>query len=170
QLDDQTVAITPEAETGLILVDIPAGQHTLTIHFGETPLRAIALGLTGVTIIGLAVVGIISFVRSQRVRASGPGQTEQQTGPGKQSDKIAGYAKPDAARLRLGWFTSGIIILIFVAALWAKPLLQPLFTVESPTEQALPAQHQLDVRFANGIQLVGYSLSQRQVAPGGYLQ
>jgi len=150
-LDGQPVEIRPEAETGLILIDIPAGQHILTVHFGETPSRLLGLGLTGLSLISLAILAIRRLALAGREKGAG------------------GLNLP--ARLPLpSPFTWAAFIGIMIAALWLKPLLQPLFTVSSPREQALPAQYPANIRFANGIQLVGYDLSRRVVQPGGYLQ
>jgi len=59
---------------------------------------------------------------------------------------------------------------LMAAALWLKPLLKPLFTLESPPGQALPAQHPADVRFADGIRLLGYDLDKTVIPAGGRLQ
>jgi hypothetical protein len=63
-----------------------------------------------------------------------------------------------------------LALVIIIGALWLKPLLRPMFTIQSPPGQVLPAQHQVDIRFANGIRLVGYDLDKTVVAPGGRLQ
>ncbi|NJN99933.1 MAG: hypothetical protein HC875_40420, partial [Anaerolineales bacterium] len=63
QLDGAPTPIRPEPETGLILIDIPAGQHALTLHFGETPGRLVALSLTGLTLLGLLGAAFIKAIR-----------------------------------------------------------------------------------------------------------
>jgi hypothetical protein len=152
-LDGQPVKINPEADTGLILMDIPAGQHVLTVHFGETASRLIGLGLTGLSLAGLVIWAIWRIARSRIEREKGAGSLNL------------------PARLPLASaFTWTALTGIMIAALWLKPLLQPLFTMSSPREQALPAQYPANIRFANGIQLIGYELSRRVVQPGGFLQ
>ncbi len=39
RVDGRPVPSTPEAETGLLTFPVPAGHHTLDVHFSETPLR-----------------------------------------------------------------------------------------------------------------------------------
>ena len=148
-LDDNPLNITTEAETGLMLLDIPAGQHTLTIHFGETSIRALANGLTAVTILALLTISIVLKLQQKKTR----------------SEKVHFFTP----KLNL---TTVLLLCSFIisAALWLKPLLRPVFTITSPREQVLAAQHPTGIRFANGIQLVGYDVSRRVVQPGDYLQ
>ena len=56
QLDGRDVAITPAPITGLITVPIPAGDHTVTIRFGSTPLRTGASALSWISLVLLAYV------------------------------------------------------------------------------------------------------------------
>lgn len=148
RLNGKPVDIRPQANTGLILIDIPAGRHTLTLRFGDTPVRLAALGLSGLTAAGLLAAGLW---RLRRPAAGGRGS--------------------NLPRLPL---TSAVVLavsgLIVAAAFWLKPALRPRFTISSPPDVVLPAQHHANIAFDNGIRLVGYSLSQTVVPPGGYLQ
>ena len=142
--------LRPEPGTGLILVDVPAGQHTLTIHFGETPIRVAGLAVSGLTLLGFVLVRLAAR-RARATAGSTPGNL------------------PD----RLSLVSPGVglsLILVLVAALWLKPLLRPVFTIASPPGRALPAQHETNIEFANGIRLIGYDLSREVVPAGGYLQ
>lgn len=42
RLDDQPLAIQPTYDTGLITVLVPAGVHTLSFYFGDTPVRTLS--------------------------------------------------------------------------------------------------------------------------------
>lgn len=147
-LDDQPTSLRPEAETGLILVDVSAGKHTLSLHFGDTPTRILANALTGLTIVALLAGGLWQ-------RATRPG------------DNMDGASPALAARLplRSPWVWLSFLA-ILVSALWLQPALQPLFTLDSPPGQAHPAQVQTRIEFANGIQLIGYDLP-KKVVPAG---
>ncbi len=46
-LDGQPLPLEPDGPHGLIAADIPAGRHTVTVVFGETPLRRWAWRLSG---------------------------------------------------------------------------------------------------------------------------
>ncbi|HEX9924829.1 MAG TPA: hypothetical protein VGD99_19390 [Anaerolineae bacterium] len=157
-LDDQPVPIRPEPNTGLILIDIPAGQHTVTLHFGETPLRLTALAITTITILSLLLTGVFCFIHPL---------TKNQPPTANYQPSIPHPTSP------IPHLTSHIALLsliIIIAAVWLKPLLRPVFTIESPPDQALAAQHQTKIDFENGISLIGYDVSQTVVAPGGYMQ
>jgi hypothetical protein len=151
-LDGQPVPIHPEPNTGLILIDLPAGQHTVTLHFGDTPLRLTALALTIITILSLLITGAFQFIHP--LTNHQPPTTNHQPSIPHPTSHIA----------LLG------LIIIIIAAVWLKPLLRPVFTIESPPDQALPAQHQTKIDFENGISLIGYDVSQMVVTPGGYMQ
>ncbi|MGC9394375.1 MAG: hypothetical protein ACP5J4_05925 [Anaerolineae bacterium] len=60
-IDGTPVAVTPEAETGLLTFPVPAGAHRIEVWFGETPLRRVADGISAlslVLLVGLVVVRI----------------------------------------------------------------------------------------------------------------
>jgi hypothetical protein len=44
--DGQAVPVYPSGELGLVTVDMPAGDHTVELRFGDTPLRRLANGLS----------------------------------------------------------------------------------------------------------------------------
>ncbi len=156
RLDDHPTSLRPEAETGLILIDIPAGQHTLTVHFGETPDRIAAMVLTGLTIVGLAMAGVAHYRRSAVPKGHFiSGQRPVSKKPGLPLKSVP---------------TVISILLIIAGALWLKPVLRPVFTVKSPPGQVLPAQHQTEIEFEKGIRLIGYNLNKTVVPAGGYLQ
>jgi len=48
-LDGQPLPLEPDGPHGLIAADIPAGRHTVTVVFGETPLRRWAWRLSGIS-------------------------------------------------------------------------------------------------------------------------
>jgi len=149
-LDGQPLPIRPETESGLILVDLPAGQHSLQLRFGDTPIRLAAMLLSGLAGLGLLIAGFVRYRRSK---------TDED--------------QPAQTTAKLSLYPGAIVtvtILIAAAALWLKPALRPIFTIKSPPDRALPAQHHTDIAFANGIRLIGYDLSRRVVSPGGYLQ
>ncbi|MBN1993511.1 MAG: hypothetical protein JW953_12495 [Anaerolineae bacterium] len=151
-INDRPVNITPEPGTGLMLIDLPAGQHTLTVRFGETPVRVTAMLWSGLAMVSLLVAGL-SWQVSRRRRVE------------KQDKK----ARSPAPRQKI------LIILLAMAlavigAFWLKPLLRSVFTIQSPPGQALPAGHKADIRFADGLRLIGYDLDKPIVSPGGRLQ
>ncbi len=63
ELDNRSIAIGPD-EAGLIKVNVPPGQHTLSIYFGETPVRLISdlASISAAVLIGLALLVPDRFV------------------------------------------------------------------------------------------------------------
>ncbi|MDM8519915.1 hypothetical protein QUF64_07710, partial [Anaerolineales bacterium HSG6] len=59
-----------------------------------------------------------------------------------------------------------LIMLLPIFLLLLKPIARPLFSIESPSHKALPAQHPTNIQFEQGIRLLGYDLS-RTVLPAG---
>ena len=158
-LDGEAIEITPETDTGLILVDVPTGSHTLTLHFGLTPLRLAALIISGLTVIGLIAFQIAHYSpRSEAERD-------------RTSRIVIHHSSFVIPNLHL---PPGVLLTIAAAiiamTIWGYPRLRPMFTRESPPGLALPAQHYTQITFANGIQLIGYGVSEPVVEPGGYLQ
>lgn len=150
-LDGRLLPIRAETGTGLMLLDVPAGAHTLTVHFGETPVRVAANLLSGLALAGLAVAAVIA-------------------GRKKQAGNLSPAASGPPARLSPTKPALVAAAAIALAALLVAPALRPWFTVSSPRDRILPAQHQTDIRWANGIQLAGYSISRNPVEAGGYTQ
>jgi hypothetical protein len=154
-LDDQPVSISPETDTGFMLINIPAGRHTLKVRFGETPGRVVAMLLSGLTVMGLVIASV-----SWRSINKSKGAEEQESRGGDSS--TFNLSKIFVTLLGFG--------LIIVGALWLKPWLRPVFTVQSPPGHVLPAQHKININFVNGIRLIGYDLNKTVVSPGGHLQ
>ncbi|MEW5989295.1 MAG: hypothetical protein AB1791_21930, partial [Chloroflexota bacterium] len=60
ELDGRPLEVFPSGPHGLLTTEIPAGRHTLTLTFGDTPLRRFANGLSLVSLVvfvGLLVIG-----------------------------------------------------------------------------------------------------------------
>ncbi|GIK36695.1 MAG: hypothetical protein BroJett011_05280 [Chloroflexota bacterium] len=168
RLDGQPALIQPEAESGLILINIPPGPHELVIYFGETPGRVIALLLTGLTVVGLIGAGLVRRLRVNTLAGtSKQGSIVNDPGSGKHED--TNKISPAPLLLRSPAFFA-VSFLIIAAALWLKPLLRPVFTLNSPPDRALPAQYQTQINFAQGIQLIGYDMDKRVVSGGERVQ
>jgi len=154
-VDDRPITIVPEVDTGFILVDVPAGQHTVAIHFGETPGRVVSIILTLVTIVGIVIVSLYLWRR----------KSEDLT-EGQRESKISLVFSSSRRNVRL--ILS--FLLLVVVSLWVMPLLRPIFTIQSPPDRVLVAQHETDIKFDLGIRLVGYDLEKNIVSPGERLQ
>ncbi len=69
-LDGTPIPVTPEGAHGLLAVDIPAGEHTLEIRFGETPLRRTADAISLISV-GALVIGALAIGKDKRAKNAG---------------------------------------------------------------------------------------------------
>ncbi|MBI1879511.1 MAG: hypothetical protein HYR94_15045, partial [Chloroflexi bacterium] len=172
----QPALIRPEAETGLMLINVPAGRHDLTIHFGETPGRIFASALTGLTLLGLIGAGVAkrSIVNPKgRLRTNQWSMINRQLSMMDEPPSRRSPASPPSAERSAVPCSPALLVvmaLLIAGALWLKPLLRPVFTIHSPPDQALPAQYQTRINFTGGIQLIGYDLDKTVVPAGGQMQ
>jgi len=70
-LDGEPVPIAPSDPEGLISFTVPAGEHTVRVRFGETPLR---LGADAISILSLAALLVLTLhhVRSSKYEVRRP--------------------------------------------------------------------------------------------------
>lgn len=62
-VDGRPVELAPDPPNGLIGLDLPAGEHQVTVRFGPTPVRAAAAGLSG---LGLLVAAALLLAERGR--------------------------------------------------------------------------------------------------------
>jgi hypothetical protein len=129
-LDGKPLDIRPTDPHGLIAFDLPAGEHTLEIRFGSTPIRT---GANVVSVIGLLVISYCVLRIAYRSRkATSELQQTPEHGPR---------------------FTFDVFRAAFAAVLIAALFIVPrLITRSGP-----PAtQHPLNLDFGGELTLVGY--------------
>ncbi|NPV08778.1 MAG: hypothetical protein HPY83_12565 [Anaerolineae bacterium] len=57
-VDGVPAPVRPAGPLGVIALDLPAGEHRVTIHFGETPLRLASDWVSLAAVMGIAVLGL----------------------------------------------------------------------------------------------------------------
>ena len=67
RVDGEDVNITPEAPSGLITFEVPAGSHEIEVRWGATPLR---LALVGLSILSAAGVAAVALGARRRTRTT----------------------------------------------------------------------------------------------------
>lgn len=154
ELDQGPIAVSPTEPSGLLGINVPAGEHSLEIGFGPTPLRLGAVIVSGVFLLILSV--ILAFGeplwRSPLPRpaelASHPEAVTASTGPIMLSAVLAG-------------------ILLFAG----KALL--IDDLQTPFKQARFAngvedglQIPVQASFEDQIELMGYDIASSQLASG----
>jgi len=59
-IDGTEIAVRPSEPEGFIVVDVPAGRHTVVLRFGDTPPRVIGNAVSLVSLVVVIVGGIIT--------------------------------------------------------------------------------------------------------------
>ncbi|HEX5417333.1 MAG TPA: hypothetical protein VFZ25_16835, partial [Chloroflexota bacterium] len=159
-LDGAPVATRASAGEGLLLVDVPAGSHTLTVRFVDTPPRQEGWILALASALILASIGVgMKFRAFAGVRSipAAPGETGRTP------------TFPAAISWR-GALGLGAVLLVFLALrVTSPPFYDAVFARRSPLDAVIAAGHTSDVRFANAVELVGYDLSPASARPGQQL-
>ncbi len=152
-LDGEKTPITPNNPTGLISVEVPAGEHTLELGFGLTPLRRAA---TYISLGGLVLLAaVLIALRVWR--------------------KNGGLTDPASFGL-IGWGQAGpyfaAAALVGLLAFGLKALV--IDNINSPFKRDRFAdgvlaglQHPAQINYDNKFTLLGYDLPQEQVRSGG---
>lgn len=68
RIDGRTAAVKTEPGTGAILVDLPAGEHELTLSFEDTLVRKVGKMLTIVSVLLWLLAAVAGQVRQRRIR------------------------------------------------------------------------------------------------------
>ncbi len=150
RLDGQPFPLSVEQDSGLIIVDIPAGQHVLQLTFGDTPLR---VGANWISICAAIVLLVVSTWRiGLWVRRSTP------------SSEMSVPIWP-AAHTTV-WGLSAALLLWFLMKGWVIDPHTTWFRQHSPPGQVSGVQHAMQVDLDGRFWLLGYDLERDQVAQG----
>jgi hypothetical protein len=140
------LTLAPAPVTGLLQVGLPAGEYTLDLIFGETPLRQVMDWVSSAAwaaLIGLALVWGLRRSRGPSAEASG------------------GSTFPVYAFTGIAAAVAAVLVLQIGFA--------RAFRLESPPDRALPAQVELRADFGDRLRLLGIDPPPQTVAAGGPL-
>jgi hypothetical protein len=150
-IDGRPATISPATDYGVIEIPVPAGDHELRLRFGTTPPRAVGSWLA---VIGLA--GVFWGITIEARRRLKDGAT-------------VGEAQPDrSARAAL---LIACAVILAVSALKVL-VIEPdtgWFRVASSVSAPLNMQFPVHARFTNGLELIGYDLSDPAIRQGSDL-
>jgi hypothetical protein len=132
-VDGAPAAVRPQPASGLLEVELPAGEHLLTLTFADTPLRR-AAGLGSLLAwVGLAIIGGVCLARywmkDRNADASLIGQVRKDKG----NPRLETLGR---VRMR---YVLGFVGLPVALILAAQAGLPGWFQWHSPPDQALPA-------------------------------
>jgi len=131
RIDGQPVEIQPTEPEGLIAFEVPAGRHTVTLRFGETPLRLAADALSLLSLAALVIIALLYH---------GPDRSPAST-----------RSKPQRPSIVLP--VVGVLMLIAKVGLIDR--------IETPFRHAKASPsvaQRVDQPFEDGMTLIGYDL------------
>jgi hypothetical protein len=145
-LNGQPVEIYPEDELGQITVNVPAGEHIISLKYVGTPIQAVGAGVTMASL----VITLGLFITGRRQQMAAPAPTEP--------------LEP-----RVGWAVAGGVVafalvntlVITPHTLWFRHRSPP----DQPVYMQTPARHS----FGGEVELLGYTLTETSIQPGGPL-
>ena len=146
-LDGQPVALRPQAETGYVQIDLPAGNHTLALRYSRNAARWAGLVISGLVGLFLLLLGI---------RGAWQGRYQQN------KTQSLPAAQEDAPPV---WLLIGLALFIGLKLLYIDPS-TTLFRCQSTAERVCGADMTVDVAFSGGPGLVGYTLASSSARPG----
>ncbi len=150
-LDGAPVAIRPEAETGYVQLDLPAGSHNLILHYRRSTLQWIGAGISLLIALSLLVLAI---------RGKGPGENVAAV---ESAAKGVREAAPPV------WLLVGLALFLGSKSAVIDPY-TTIFRCQSIAERVCGADVTVDVVFAGGPSLVGYTVPSYQVQPGAHVR
>ncbi len=159
RVDGQPGVIRLTPGEGLISFDLPPGAHTVHVYFGLTPLRAVAVSLSLLTLVGLIAYGRFASLIAYRA----PSPTLSPGTPGKASGRHSAPLGVEAWEL-------GVIFLLLVLKLaLIDRLPNPVRRSDFDGGAVTRAQVPLRADFVGGVSLYGYDLSATQLPADGAL-
>jgi len=176
-IDGRDAAISPGSPYGLITVAVPAGVHELRVAWGTTWPRTV-----GWVMLAAGVVGAVGTRLTRRRKdGSREGAKARRRLNRRREDArgtpVAGGIGTELTRRREGakgllagaWLAVAVILVVAaVKIVWVEPH-TGWFRVQSPGGAPRSMTHPLHIRFANGVELLGYDLPRDTVRQGGEL-
>lgn len=144
-VDGQPAEVYPEPEIGLITLDLPPGEHLIRLYYAGTPVQAIG---AVITLASLALMGGIAIFAREKAQSTADSEPLP--------NRTAGLV------------TAGILTFALVNTFIIGP--QTLwFRHQSPPDAPVYMQQRTDANFGDVFELIGYTLTQDTVTPGGLL-
>jgi hypothetical protein len=174
-VDGQAVDLKPEANSGLIMVAVPAGAHELYLRFADTPLRSAANSLSIATLAAMALITVWRAAKPLRSLArlllplpygSAIFQRKDAETQRRKENQIESM---EVLRMTAG-VVGACLIGVFLLKLFVVDPYTDWFRRYSPPGQVIGVQHPLHINLGNRFWLLGYDLNRMQIAQGDILE
>jgi len=173
-IDGQETAISPGSPYGLITVAAPAGVHELRVAWGTTGPRtagwvAFAAGIVGAGWLAAGGAGTGLTRRRGVARNTKTGLTRGREAAKGIETRLTRRREGAKGSPAAAWLAAAVIVVVAAAKIvWVEPH-TGWFRLQSPEGAPRSMTHPLHIRFANGVELLGYDLPQDAVRQGGQL-
>ncbi len=147
-LDGKPIGIRPQAKTGLVQVNLPAGSHRLTLRYEVTGEERVAWLISALVAAGLLIAGVWWQLR-RRGRSTGVSLGHLEVGETAPSP----------------WLLVGLAAFLLLKIFLLDPH-TTLFRCQSTPRKVCGAQVTTDVVYPNGAILRGFSISTNHARPG----
>lgn len=156
KIDGESVEIELAKPEGFIVVPVPAGRHTVDVHFGNTPARLAAAVISGLSLVALVVVWRFGSINMARAKG-----------------KMFVVQRPQGVRhydvdFGGGWHSLWVIgVVVVVVFGFYVFVLGPsgVLRYESGNYVAEPAENHVIEDFGEQIALIGYDVPD-ELEPG----
>ena len=143
--------LRPQPETGYAQLDVPEGAHEIQLRYGSTPAERAGVAVSLLALCTLFVIAVIPRHRMTRPPRNGKGQDDPLLG-------AADTQRPVPSTLPAWWLLIALTGLLAVKIFYVDAFTSWLRCVSTAT-RVCGAQATVDVPFASGPRLRGYSVS-----------
>jgi hypothetical protein len=177
-VDGQPVGLHMQSETGYAQLDVPAGVHQIALRYGPTAAQSIGLALSLLTLLGLLAIAICSRAIKRRPAPTGADVTLTSPIPhlpqsGQDSEESFDALRTGSREAKHGdsslappwWLLVGLTAVLGFKVFYIDGHTTWLRCVSTPT-RVCDAQVRVEIPFAGGPSLRGYSVSQTRLTPG----
>lgn len=154
-LDGEPVEVYPEDELGLLTIDVPAGEHDISLRYTDTTAQRAGAIISAISVLVAGLLLLTGRPRHAPTPAAAPDYTP---------------VRDDGLTPRTG----GLLVAALLAfALVSELVIAPhttWFWHESPPDDPAAMQTPVHQTFGGALELLGYTLASRTVAPGESLE
>jgi hypothetical protein len=156
-LDDHPVALGYQEGSGLVQVQIPAGEHQLALRYGSTPAERTGLLISGMTALGLLALAAWVSWRGSPAAPATPGATGSTRPP------------PAVEPVPPVWLLAALTVLVIAKFTYVDPR-TTWFRCSSTDERVCGAEATVRAPLIGGPLLRGYDVSSYQLHQGEELR
>ncbi|MBN1563729.1 MAG: hypothetical protein JXA10_07815 [Anaerolineae bacterium] len=163
-LDEETVPARAEPRLGLLTIDVPAGEHLITLDYTGTDAQHAGAILSGISVV--IVIGLLGA----KVVTNRRGDSQPHPSSPAPHDKPPPLLSPPCmGEVRWGLEEIALIAAIVIVTLTNAAIITPhtrWFRQQSPPDQPTAMTTPVHATFGDALELLGYTLHDHHAVPG----